>query len=766
SDLPKIQTVKDYKPTTTTEFYDRNGELLLRLYNQKRTVTDAERLPKHVINAFLAAEVADFFRHKGVDITTILRALVVNLTSGRLKQGGSTITQQVVKTFFLNPERTLSRKIKEAILSYRLEKNLTKMEILHLYLNQIYFGAGNYGIFEASKYFFNKNPSELTIEESAFLASLVKAPEPFATFRNPRRVRDRQLYIIRQMEKNGFITAEEAKKSINSPLSFAAFTEKTEMSYSLSYALRQIKEEIDPSKLYNGGWGINLTIDKKTDEALNRELTLYLNELNAERFSPLASLNKEEFYQTEKLMRNRISEFRKYYQNISEIFGSENYFSNKKIGFRITKPFQEGTPVPDYIEKNTKLSEITEGDIFLGIITDSDKKSIRILTGESVEEIPLPKKNKEKDSSFRTGDICFYIVTSDNKLSIANPPLIQGAVVLIENKSGEILGMSGGYSYTINEFNRAVQAKRQPGSAFKPLLYAYAIESGKYNIISVENDAPVEYTDPQTGQIYRPLNYDKDEFRGEMTLIDAITESKNTVSVRLLLSLGLENVASFINGLGLDIEVKPYPSMALGAFETTLLSLSQFYSSLANGGTLKKPQIILSIKDENGLLLFEKETEERQVIMSETAFIITRMLKDVVSRGTGTAANTEGLNIAGKTGTTNNYTNAWFIGYTPRITMGILIGRDDNKSMGRKATGGYFAAPLFKRILKNPALSELTTAEDFNPPNTIKFILTDIHTGKRCEEESEDCRFLPFREGTEPPENMPEVEKDIMRIEH
>ncbi len=765
SDLPKIQSVKDYKPLTTTEIYDRNGELLYRLYNQKRTLCDVEKLPRHVINAFLAAEDADFFRHKGIDFSTIIRAFVVNLTSGKVRQGGSTITQQVVKTFFLNPERTLNRKIKEAILSYRLEKNLSKTEILHLYLNQIYFGAGNYGISEASKYFFSKHPEDLTIAEAAFLASLVKAPEPFATFKNPQRTRERQLYIIRQMEKNGFISPEESKQALSSPVSFV-FGKESEINYSVSYALKSLKEKIDPQKFYSGGYKIYLTTEKKTDEAVQNELTLYLNELNADRTTPLATLNKEELFQTEKYMRNQASEFRKHYQNISDIFGSKNHLNNKKIGFRIQKPFQSDIPVQEYIEKHTKLSTIEEGNIYIGIITETGNNFVRIFTGESVEEISVSKRPKEKESLWKYGDVYFYFISSDGKFRIASPPFIQGAVVLTDNRNGQILAMSGGYSYVINEFNRAVQARRQPGSAFKPILYSYAIESGKYNIVSIENDAPVEYTDEQTGQVYRPSNYDKDEFRGEMTLLDAITESKNTVSVRLVLNLGLDNVASFVNSLGLETDVRPYPSMALGAFEITLLSLTRFYSALANEGKMKSPEILMSVRDESGTELFSESPSEKQIVMPETAFIVTRMLKDVVTRGTGTAANTEGLSIAGKTGTTNNYTNAWFIGYTPDITLGILIGRDDNRTMGKRATGGNFAAPLFRRILKTPALSGLNATSDFNPPPSVKFILTDIHKGTRCEEESDDCRFLPFREGTEPPAKSPQAEQDIMKIEH
>lgn len=765
-DLPKIYTIKDYKPITTTEVYDRNGVILYRLYNQKRTVVDIERLPKNVINAFLAAEDADFFKHRGVDFSTIIRALIVNITSGRLKQGGSTITQQVVKTFFLTPEKTFDRKIKEAILSYRLEKNLSKMEILHLYLNQIYFGAGNYGIYEASQYFFGKRPEELGIAEAAFLASLVKAPEPFATLKNPKRVKDRQVYIIKQMEKNGFISAQEARDALNTALNIKNIGNDYEVNYSISYALKNIKEIIPPNRLYSGGYKIYLTIDKDINNTIQRELMLYLNELNSDKISPIAIVDKEEFYQIEKYMRNQISEFRKYIQNINETFGSSNNLSKKKIGFKVNKAFQSDIPLLEYIEKYTTLSPIVEGSLYIGIVTSVDKNMIRIFTGESIEEIVIQNKKSEKELGYKIGDVYLYFLAPDKRLKIANPSVIQGAAVLIKNNNGEILGMSGGYSYTLNEFNRAVQAKRQPGSAFKPILYSYAIESGRYNIVSIENDAPVEYVDEQTGKIYRPSNYDKDEFKGEMTLIDAITESKNTISVRLLLNLGLDNVASFVNSLGLDINVKPYPSMALGAFEIPLISLTQFYSALGNEGKMKRAEIIMSIKDENENELFTNNNMEKSIVMPETAFIITRMLKDVVLRGTGTSANIEGLSIAGKTGTTNNYTNAWFIGYTPDITLGILIGKDDNKTMGKRATGGNFAAPLFKRIMQTPIIQRLLTTPDFNPPPTIKFILVNLHNGKKCEEESEICQFLPFREGTEPPSDSSDIEKDIMRIEH
>ncbi|MGC8927139.1 MAG: penicillin-binding protein 1A [Myxococcota bacterium] len=767
-DLPRIYTIKDYKPLTTTNIYDREGRLLYRLYNQKRTQIDIDKIPKNVINAFLAAEDAEFFSHRGIDLTTILRALYVNLISGKVKQGGSTITQQVVKTFFLSPERTLSRKIKEAILSFRLEKNLTKNEILHLYLNQIYFGAGNYGIYEAARYFFNKSPEQLSVTEAAFLAALVKAPEPFATFKDPQRVRDRVLHIIRQMEKNGFITSSEARHYAEEPLNFSFNQKEYEMSYSVSFALKRIKEVMDINILYNGGYNIYLTIDKDIDSTIQKQLTEYLNEINADKFSPIATLNEQEFYNVELYTRNLISDFKRHHQKISEVFRSVDYTQNKRMGLLITKPYSDEISIREYIERHTRVSPLEEGRIYLGIVTGIEKDNIQIFSGESVLEIKYPKVHREnnKENKLKKGDVIFYVVLSNGSLKIANPPLIQGAVVLLDNKSGDILGLSGGYSYVINEFNRAYQAERQPGSAFKPILYSYAIESGIYNIVSIENDAPIEYRDPQTGNIYRPSNYDKDEFKGEMTLIDAITESKNTVSVRVLLNLGLEKVSTFVNNLGLNIDVKPYPSLALGAFEISLLSITQFFSALGNEGIMNRAEILSSIKDENGNEVFTNKQEPKQILLPETAYIITRMLKDVVKRGTGTAANVEGLHIAGKTGTTNNYTNAWFIGYTPQVTCGIMIGRDDNRSMGRKATGGNLAAPLFKKILKSPNVFKLLDNSDFNPPISIKFIRVNIHTGRRCEDDSDECIFLPFREGFEPPQESTDTEKDIMRIEH
>ncbi len=762
-DLPKIQSIRDYKPIIATDIYDRNGEIIYRLYNQKRRLFDIEKLPDYVINAFLAAEDNEFFKHKGVELTNILRALYANIKAGSIKQGGSTITQQVVKTFFLSPERTLSRKIKEAILSYRLEKNLTKKEILQLYLNQIYFGAGNYGIYEASQYFFGKSPELLNIHESAFLAALVKSPEPFATFKNPGRVRLRQNYIIQQMDKNKFITPKQAQHYLKEPLNFKCFGKEQEMTYSISYALKKIKEYIDIDRLYNNGLKIHLTIDKEIDRLIQNELTEYLDELNANNIIAISSVDDNTFDEIERELRNKISNMRNHYKEISDTFNSENFYKNKMIGIRITKPFTDGLNIKGYIDKHTRLSIIEEGNIYLGIVVKIDKSTLTIFTGESVIEITNPVQSKAKN--LKRGDILFYKFGEDKTLKIANPPIIQGAVVMIDNQTGQIIGMSGGYSYMLHEFNRAVQAKRQPGSAFKPILYSYAIESSRYNIVSIENDAPVEYTDPQTGKIYRPLNYDRDEFEGEMTLIDAITHSKNTISVKLLMNLGIEDVTGFINRLGLDTEVSPYPSLALGSFEITLLSLSEFYSALAAEGRIRNSQILLSLKDEGDNELLQNNTSYRQILLPETAFIITRMLKDVVKRGTARAAFNEGLNIAGKTGTTNNYTNAWFIGYTPEITLGILIARDDNKSMGRKATGGNYAAPLFKRIITRLHCRGILKGEDFKAPASVKFINVNIHTGKRCEEESEDCAFLPFREGTEPPENNTESEMDIMRME-
>lgn len=765
--LPEIYTIKDYMPLTTTDIFDRDGRPLYRIYNQRRTVVDIKRIPRHVINAFLAAEDADFFSHKGVDITTVLRAIFVNLTSGKIRQGGSTITQQVVKTFFLTPERRLSRKIKEMILSFRLEKYLTKEEILHLYLNQIYFGAGNYGIEEASRYFFSKPSEDLTVREAAFLASLVKAPEPFGALKNPERVRERQVHIIKQMEKNRFISSEDARKQIEEGLQFKIDDKELETSYAVSYAIKRLTEEIPVSKLYNGGFKVILTLDKEINDVIERELMEYLDEKNAENRQPLLSISESDFLQIELKIRNMIQEIREHYYKISKAFKSPDPLNNRQLGVRILKPYHDGISLNKYIDKYSKISPIQSGYIYLGVVTGCDGTATMIFTGESVISLPHQKNRRKGDPCvFKKGDVILYRAGADNTIKIANQPLIQGGVIMFDNHDEGILGMSGGYSYLLNEFNRATQARRQPGSSFKPIIYSYAIETGKYNITSIENDAPVEYIDPQTGNLYRPSNYDNDEYSGEITLLDAIAESKNTISVRLVLSLGLERVAEFINGLYLDCDVRPYPSVALGSFEITLLSLSRFYSALARGGSILKDKIIMSIKDESGRELYTPKREERQILLPETAFIITRMLKEVIRRGTGTAAAVDGLNIAGKTGTTNNYTNAWFIGYTPDITLGILIGRDDNRSMGRRATGGSFAAPLMKRILTTEDIRAKFQSTDFSSPGAIKFINVDIHTGKRCVEYNDDCEFLPYREGFEPPiEKADGIDTDIMRLD-
>jgi len=762
-DIPQIYSIKDYNPPTTTDIYDSKGRLLYRLYNQKRKVVDIESLPPRVIGAFVSAEDADFFKHRGVDFSTILRALYVNLTSGEIRQGGSTITQQVVKTFFLTPERTMERKIKEAILSFKLERHLTKKEILHLYLNQVYFGMGNYGIYEASKYFFDKTPDQLKASEAAFLASLIKAPEPFGSLKNPQRVKERQIYVIRQMAKNGFITPEEAQRAIEEGLDFKLDREEKGMSYSISFGIKRLIEEIGKERVYNGGYTVYLSIDSRVDEEVQSLLMEHLNTLNSENSPAVGSLTDKEAMGIEQDIRSQISNLREHYNDISRTFKCKTPYQNIRFGLRVTKPIADDISIKEYIEKYTKIMPVERYQIYLGIVVDVKKSSVKLYTGESVMEIKDPYLKGE--NRIKKNDVVFFYVDRDGIYRIAFPPIIQGAVIVIDNYTGYILAMSGGFSYTINEFNRAIQAKRQPGSSFKPILYSYAIESGKYNIVSIENDAPVEYTDPQTGRVYRPSNYDRDEFKGEMTLIDGITESKNTLSVRLALSLGLESVANFVNSLNLDTAVKPYPSLALGAFEITLYSLSRFYSALADRGIMKDLKILSSIQDERGNEILKYSPDQRQVVLPETAYIVTRMLKDVVSRGTGTAARVDGFHIAGKTGTTNNYTNAWFIGYTPEITIGVLIGRDDNKSMGRKATGGNYAAPLFARILKSPEVSRLSSSNDFSIPPSIKFINVDIHKGKRCVEDSEDCVFLPFREGFEPPEQVNETDRDLMRLE-
>ena len=626
-DLPSIEALKNYKPSTVTKVFCEDGEVIGEFFYEKREVVSLDRIPNHLIQAFVAGEDARFFQHKGLDYLAIVRAFVRNMFSGEIVQGGSTITQQVVKSLLLSPEKSFARKIREAILAYRIEKYLTKEEILFLYLNQIYLGHGAYGVAAAAESYFAKTIEGLNIAESAVLAGLPQAPSKYSPYHHPQQAKKRQVYILNRMVEEGLISASEAAKAVQTV-----------------YIIRN-----------------------KGKPSLEKALHF-------------------------------VEYIRRY---IEEKYGKDGLY---KDGLQIFSAI------------DLRYQETAQGAVEAGL------------------------KEIEKRGKYRS----------------AETPLIpEGALICFDLETGYVKAMVGGRDFRKSQFNRVTQARRQTGSAFKPIVYASALDKG-FTPASIIVDSPIvfEWGD----QKWRPKNFEGN-FSGPTTLRNALTHSVNIVTVKIAQEVGIDYIREYAQRLGISSPLHNSLSMALGSSSISLYELTKAYSVFANQGNVFKPIFIKKILDRNGNLLeenlppsyFEESPIQEQIISPQTAFLITHLLEGVVQHGTGWRARSLGRPVAAKTGTTDQFMDAWFIGYTPELISGVWVGFDEERSLGENETGARAASPIWvtfmSKILKDKP------KKDFPIPEGIEFIKIDPKTGQVSlgKEGILEC----FREGTEPTQKDP-----------
>lgn len=590
-DLPKIRALEEYHPYEASRVISKDGELIAEFYIERRNVIPFSEIPKYAKDAVLAVEDARFYLHPGLDIFGLLRAIFADIKAGEFIQGGSTITQQLSKMLFLKPERSLSRKIKEAIIALQIERAYSKDEILNLYLNQVYFGSGAYGIEAAAQTYFGKSAKELTLSESAMLAGLPKAPTAFSPFRNPERSLSRRSRVLRRMVDKGYIEEEDAMRAEKEPVPVPPKGGLNKAPYFVEY-IRQGMEGRYGHDVYTEGLNIYTTLDLKAQEAA-------------------------------------------------------------------TKALRKGL--------------------------------------------------KAVDDRYKKRDV-----------------LIQGAILALEPGTGYIKAMVGGKDFYETQFNRSYQALRQPGSAFKPFVYVTALDNG-FTPDDIIEDGPVSYPGAKKGVIWSPKNF-SGKFQGPVTLRKAIAESINAVAVKLLDRVGVNTTIEYARRLGVKSELKPYLPLALGASDLTLLEITSAYGVFANMGVKASPIAILRVTDRRGRVLEENFPVLEEVIKPDVAYLMTDLLKGVIEHGTGWKARELKRPLAGKTGTTNEYSDAWFIGYSPSLVAGVWVGYDDHRSIGAKETGARAALPIWmdfmKEILKN------TPPEDFPVPEGIVFLNTK--TGKKA----------------------------------
>jgi penicillin-binding protein 1A len=726
SDLPSFRKITDYRPPLVTTIYTRDNKVLGYLYSEKRFLVTLAEMPPFLPKAFLAAEDSTFYQHEGVDISAIIRAMIKNLQRGGIKQGGSTITQQIIKRLLLSSEKSYKRKIKEAILAYRLEKYLTKDEILTIYLNQIYLGSRAYGVEAAARTYFGVHVGDLTIAQAALLAGLPQAPTRYSPFRDFTAAKNRQKYVLGRMLAQGWITQEQHDKAVAEPLVFKSMPDPSwEVApFYLEEVRRELIDRFGEDQVYNGGLHVHTAVDLKHQEAAERAL----------REGLVASERRRGYKPAlEKLDNDKFADFFAH-SNVPESLLTPGHW----LKALVTEVGGQGAVV----RFGDKYGFIPAGDmgwakgrvevgdvVWTSVLAAPDKAAPQKAEAETP---PAPTKGKKGKAAEAPKPAPVKPGRPMWKLAMEFEPRIEGALVSMDPRTGEVLACVGGFSFEKSQFNRATQSFRQPGSSFKPIVYSTAMDNGM-TPATVVMDAPFSYRDPWSGQVWSPGNYEG-SYSGPMTLRAALSKSKNLVTVRVAQQVGMQKIIARARELGLRGEFVPYLPVSLGAVAVNLLDMIHAYSAFARDGSTITPRFILDVKSPWGEEVYVNKPEIKQVLTPQTAYIMDGMLKEVVRAGTATAVKVLGRPIAGKTGTTNDFQDAWFMGFTPYLLTGCYIGFDQPKSMGKGETGGRAALPVWLAYRK--AVEDDYPVEDFSRPPGI--VMANV-----------DGVPMPFKEGTE-----------------
>ena len=730
NNLPDYKFLKSYKPSVSSKVYSGEGELVNDFSSEKRIFVPYKAISKKVINAFLSAEDKNFFSHPGVDAKGVIRAIVNNISNiiaSKRLEGASTITQQVAKNFLLTNEVSFTRKLKEAILAFRIERALSKERILELYLNQIYLGQGTYGVASASLEYFDKPINELNYTEAALLAALPKAPSRYNPYKNIELAKFRRDLVLQNLFENNYIdkiTYEDfLKKEIVLKKRKKIFLEDT--NYYVEDIRKNVVDKFGFEKVYKQGLNINtpinLEIQKKATQALRQGLISYDKRKGWR--GPL--LNK-------KISGSWVTELDK---------------------FRLEKSINWELAI---IKKINKFS----------VEIETEKKLQGIISYENVSWA-----KKELNELFKTGDIVYVENINKKNYTLRQLPEINGAIVVMDPFTGRVIALSGGFSFKKSEFNRATQALRQPGSAFKPFIYALALENG-YTPSTLILDAPLVLEQGSDLKMWKPENYGK-KFYGPSTLRMGLEKSRNLMTVRIAQDLGLKKIVNFSKKLGIYNNPSELLSISLGSAETTLLKLTSAYCSFVNGGKLINPIMIDRIQDSEGNTIFNNEkrkclncneisflsdeypnieNEFPQIFSAETAYQMTSILEGAVLRGTGKKLKDLKLDIGGKTGTTNGNTDAWFIGFTSKLAIGVYVGSDNPKPLGKYETGAKTALPIFKNFIKNTIKKE--EARPFKVANNIMMMVIDPVTGQKAKYESKTTIIESYKKNVKEKENL------------
>jgi penicillin-binding protein 1A len=709
-DIPRISALDDYAPSTISRVYGARGEIVGEFAIQRREVISYEAISPRLKQAILAAEDATFEQHFGLSIPRIIVSLVRDIFEGRKAAGASTLTQQLARKLFLTDEKTWERKIKEAILAIQIEKRYTKNEIFTLYCNQMYFGHGVYGVQAASRLYFGKSAKDLTLEEAALIAGILQGNVRQSPYVNMDAALRRRNYTLTRMAEVGFIPEADAEAARKKPIVLRG--EPSTPASVAPYFLEEVRKELEgrfgAKQLYENGLAIQTALDVPLQEAANRALNDGLRRID------------------------------------------------KRHGFRAPRRnvIADGQTIDGFKQPRWDRP-MHDGDIVPAVVRSADAAAIDARAGAL--RVTIDKKgfgwtSKAGNQLVKPGDVIevrLGVVDPTAQTvsgTLEQPPLVEGAILAIDNRTGQVKAMVGGYSFERSKFNRATQALRQVGSAFKPIVYTAAIDRG-FTPASLIVDAPVSFFAGPNQPPYAPQNYDH-KFEGPVTLRHALEESRNVPAVRVMDQLGAKQVIAYARKMGLTSPLPPYLPVALGAAEATLTEMTSAFAVFPNQGVHMQTYSVLKVTDRAGNVLEENRPEPKDAIRADTAYVLTNLLRGVVQRGTAARAASLNWPIGGKTGTTDDYTDAWFVGFDPDITIGVWVGLDQKKTIGRNMTGAEAALPIWMEVMK-AWIGDRTEPPKFEPPGNIVFVSVD-NAGNSTDAATPGAISEAFIAGTQP----------------
>jgi penicillin-binding protein 1A len=757
-DLPDHEQLKAYYPSITTRIYASDGSLIEEYSKEKRIFVPIDIIPQKIINAFISAEDSNFYDHAGIDVVAIARAAIGNVISvsqrGQISGGASTITQQVVKNFLLSSEKSIERKVKEAILAIRMSKYFSKEEVLELYLNQIYLGSGSYGIVAASQTYFNKSINDLTIEEAALLAALPKAPSKLDPYKNQNKAKIRRNWVIDRMLSEGYINGQEAKKAKETEIILDKSDIKKTKAHAFSDLLKkELSNMYGSNNVFEDGIVVRTTLDPKLQKIAAYSITRGFEEYDK----------------------------RHGYRGALTNIKIDEDWRGKLKNFEITKKDNKGNKIKELYRNNWQkaiIINIRKKEVDIAF-EDEESEAGKIFLEDSLWAKKYISVNEMGDDItqmsdiFRKGDIILVENhKEEGRYILQQIPRINGGLIAMNPHNGNVLAMMGGYIDALNQFNRVVQAKRQPGSILKTFGYLTALENG-FSPASIIMDEDIILDQGEEIPPYRPKNY-SGKFYGPVPLRKGLEKSINVTTVRLASEVGIDKVAKTISDFGINDNPKPIYSLVLGSTETNLIKLASAYSSIASGGKEVNPNLIDKIQDRHGKTIYKRdkrlcpncqftdkissadkivfpdlEDDRKQITSPEVAYQMISILRGVVERGTGIRAKWLKKNLSGKTGTTNSSFDSWFIGFSPDLVVGVYAGFDNPTTLGEKETGSSIALPIFIKFMYRALKNE--PAKPFPIPKNIKFIKIDKNTGTIPGPltEKKDIIFEAFKENDE-----------------